>query len=183
LILCYGRKDTGTGILVNKNNGIGVDLRTISAPKVSALGKGFEPGSCIFVSFLVIAAAVLFLGRMTQSDAPTRDVAVSPSIYARTGPEVSTSPPVPAPTSTPVKPSISRLRVGTKIRSGCLPGEKIIDGVITSVHENTYSVHWDGFQREIQYSDNELKQNFESGEFKLLRRFHFFAPSLIAPIL
>jgi hypothetical protein len=29
LILCYGRKDVGTGVLVNKNNGIGEDLRPL----------------------------------------------------------------------------------------------------------------------------------------------------------
>jgi hypothetical protein len=91
---------------------------------------------------------------------------------------------VPAPNATPAKPSIPGLSVGTKIRSGCLPGEKIMDGVITRIAENTYAVQWDGIPREIQYSNNELKQNFESGEFKLLQRsrFDFYAPSLVAPI-
>ena len=52
LILYYGRKDLGTGTLVNKNNGIGMDLRNVSFPVPSA--------STTYSSFPVFFSVVLF---------------------------------------------------------------------------------------------------------------------------
>ena len=102
----------------------------------------------------------------------------SPSVSLTTTPKAPTSPPVPSPTTSKAAPRI-RLSVGTRIRSGCLPGEKIINGVVTSAHENDYSIQWDGFDGEIGYSDEDLIRNFESGEFKLIKvSVELLAPSL-----
>jgi hypothetical protein len=68
------------------------------------------------------------------------------------------------------KPTVLDVTEGAKIRSGCLPGENTINGVVTSLGPgNDYSVRWEGFQTDIGYTSEELKQNLDSGEFKLLK--------------
>ncbi|MBV8213900.1 MAG: hypothetical protein JOZ08_11860 [Verrucomicrobia bacterium] len=110
LILCYGHKDIGTGILVNKNNGVGQDLRNlsyqVSTQALSGLGRPLATAAFLFVLLIssLIATPLLIhrkpvTSTLTATPAPTATSAESsvaaPPLVLST-PQTSPTPLVPS---------------------------------------------------------------------------------------
>jgi hypothetical protein len=123
LILCYGRKNLGTGTLVNKNNGIGtIDLRIISTPASAPEAFGFFP--TLVVVGLCVASVLVILSSV---GAPTVRQKLSSIPQLNVG---------------------TRIQGGCRPGERTIEG---VVTAVGRTGEDDYSIQWAGFQSEIRY--------------------------------